>query len=102
MAYVLAAAASSPIAAFETVFRWLIYGSVDNFLGVEWEFGRYLARGECLLRAQGTLGQPIPLGYAIVVAIGFFMFLRRSFYNWRYWLMGLAVLFVGVIAPLSR
>jgi hypothetical protein len=103
IAYVLAALVLSPIAAFETVFRWLVYGSIDNFLGIDWKYGKYLSRGDGgALRALGPLGQPIPLGYAIMVAIGFLVFLKQSINRRLFWLLGLAVLVVGIIAPLSR
>jgi hypothetical protein len=76
MAFVMAALVLSAIGAFEFAKHWLLYASVHDALGVRWEYAHYLARGGSL-RAQGTTGQPIPLGYAIAVATGFFLYLRK-------------------------
>jgi O-antigen ligase len=101
MAFVMAALVLSAIGAFEFAKHWLLYASVHDALGVRWEYAHYLARGGSL-RAQGTTGQPIPLGYAIAVATGFFLYLRKSVPNLMAWGLGLALLIAGLIAPLSR
>jgi hypothetical protein len=102
MAFVVAALVLSAIGAFEFARHWLLYASVDDALGVPWEYGIYLEREAGSLRAQGTAGQPIPLGYAIAVATGFFLYLRKSVPNLMAWGLGLTLLIAGLIAPVSR
>jgi len=64
-------------------------------------FTGYLGRGG-LLRASASTGQPIALGYVMVVAIAFYAYLKddvRSRLNRR---IGGLILAAGLIAPLSR
>src|SRR5439155_10326630 len=70
-------------------------------LGVRWAFGNYLGR-EDNLRALGSTGQPIALGYVIAVAAGLALFLKRSVPNSQAWGLGFLLLLLGLIAPLSR
>lgn len=101
MAFVVAALVLSLIGAFEFAWHWLLYAPLKNALGVIWSLGNYLPRGESL-RALGSTGQPIPLGYVMAVAMGFFLYLRKSVPNPLAWRLGLVALIVGLIAPLSR
>ncbi len=101
MAFAVAAMVLSAIGAFESVWQWLLYSSLDRALGVRWGGGVPLMRGENL-RAAGTAGQAIPMGYVIAVAIGLFLYLRRSVPSPLLWGLGLTLLIVGEVAPLSR
>ena len=100
MSFVLAAMVVSLIGAFEFGRHWILYSSAGDALGVEWNPG-YLARGE-LLRASGTSGQSIVFGYVITIAIGFYLFLQNSVSNFKLYAVGMLLLVVGVISPLSR
>lgn len=102
MGFVVAALVLSAIATFEFARHWLLYASLDDVLGVQWGYGRYLERGARMLRAQGTAGQPIPLGYGIAVAVGFLLCLRKSVPDSMAWGVGLTLLIVGLISALSR
>jgi O-antigen ligase len=102
MGYAVAALVLSVVAAFEFARHWLLYTSLENALGVQWNFGYYLERGEKILRAQGTTGQPIPLGYVMAVGAAFFLYLRRAVLSPVAWGLGLLLLLAGLIAPLSR
>jgi len=103
MAFVTAAMVLSIIAAFEVTNHWLLYANVDDALGTPWSLGRYLERGQGgALRASASAGHAIPLGYAIAVALGFFLYLRKSVRNPLAWALGLALLLAGLAAPLSR
>ena len=101
MAFAVAALVLSLIGAFEYARKWLLYADLDTVLGVGWAYGSYQRRGGDL-RAVAAIGQPIPLGYTIAVAMGFFVYLKRSVPNRTAWGFGMALLTVGLIAPLSR
>lgn len=101
MAFVVAALVLSAIGIFEYVRHWLLYSPLENALGARWGYGNYLGRGDSL-RAQGSTGQPIVLGYIMAVAIGFFLYLKKSVPNATLWYCGLAALAAGLIAPISR
>ena len=101
MGFVVAALVLSVIAAFEAAKHWLLYSPLEHALDVRWGFGNYLER-EGALRAQGSTGQPIALGYVAAVAMGFLLFLRRSVPSLLSWSLAFAVLSAGLLASLSR
>ena len=100
MAFAVAAMVLSLIGGFEFVRKWLLYSELDNALGLRWIHGSYERRGGDL-RAVAAIGQPIPLGYTIAVAMGFFVYLRILVPTiaWRF---GIFLLIAGIISPLSR
>jgi O-antigen ligase len=89
------------IGLFEFSRHWLLYSSLPNFLGVEWDLQHYLARGTSL-RAVGTMGQAIPLGYAMAVAIGLFLYAGKLIPNRTWRVLTVLLLLGGLIASLSR
>jgi O-antigen ligase len=99
MAFVIAALVLAAIGAFEFAKRWLLYAPVEHELGVPFQL--YLLRGD-QLRALGSTGQPIVLGYVIAVAAGLFLFLRKSVPNAVVWGLGMLLLLAGLVAALSR
>ncbi len=101
MAFVVAALIIAVVGMFEFARHWLLYSPLQGAWGVNWGYGNYLGRGE-VLRAQASTGQPIVLGYVMAVSIGFFIFLKKSVVNVQAWQLGLAVLIVGLLAPVSR
>jgi hypothetical protein len=100
-ALVIAAMVTAVAGMFEYTRHWLLYANLKDVLGVTWEMGAYLGRGDSL-RALTTLGQPIILGYLMVVAIGGYLFFSKQISS-RYlrWL-GWAILLGGLYAPISR
>jgi len=101
MAFAVAALIAALIAAFEYARHWLLYNSLDRALGVNWMYARYLDRGESV-RAVATTGQPIPFGYAMAVAAGLFLYLKKSVPNRVVWNAGMVLLLVGLVASMSR
>lgn len=101
MAFVIASMILSLIGVFEFLKHWLLYINLDNALGSPWQ-GGYLERGDGNLRALASTGHAIALGYVIAVALGFFLFLKKSIPNNSPWFFGLSLLLAGLIAPLSR
>ena len=102
MAFTVATLLMVPVAVFESVKYWLLYTSLNGSLGIaDSGVGSYLGRGE-ILRAMASVQHPIVLGYVMAVAVGLFMFLRRSLPSRLHWLAGCAALVAGLIAPVSR
>ncbi|MBU1776912.1 MAG: O-antigen ligase family protein, partial [Gammaproteobacteria bacterium] len=101
LSLVLAIMVLAPIAAFESVKRWLLYSSWTGIPELEGDFTNYLAR-DGILRALATAGQPIALGYLMVVGIGLYLFIHGSIQQKLFRRIGAALLVIGLIAPLSR
>jgi O-antigen ligase len=103
MAFVVAALVLSAVAGFEFAKHWLLYSPLEQALNAAWGYGKYLGRGDdSTVRALASTGAPIPLGYVITVAIGFFLYLYRVVPNRLARALGLVLLGVGLLAPLSR
>ena len=89
------------IAIFEANFRWLLYPPLLDALKMEQGMTAYLGR-DGMLRAIATAGQPIALGYLMVIGIGIYLFLQRYIKHNFTRRFGMAILAAGLIAPLSR
>lgn len=101
MAYTLAAMVLSAIACVEFLKHWLLYTQLELLLGVDWGLSKHLVRvGN--LRAIGSTGQPIALGFAITVGIGFMLYLRPFVSSRRDWILGMGLLVAGLLSSLSR
>lgn len=101
VSFVMAAMVMALIAAFEAARYWLPYTSLVSPLGVQWSLGGYLSRG-AFLRAQVTTGQPIVLGYIMVVAIAAYLYVKRTVSLQSMWWLGFVALAGGLIASFSR
>lgn len=102
MAFVLAALVAAAIAVFEFARHWLLYSSLEEALGVDWGLLNYLERGDGVLRAQASTGQPIVLGYVLAVALCLALSLRKSLPPTRWRDGGLVLLAAGLVAAMSR
>jgi hypothetical protein len=100
MGFVVGAMVMSAIAVFEYGKGWLLYSSLEEALGRPWN-QTYLMRGDSL-RAQATAGQPIPLGLALAVAAGLFLYVRTLVCDPIQRHLGALVLAGGLIATWSR
>jgi O-antigen ligase len=102
MAFAVGALAAAAIAVFEFGRHWLLYTPLEAALGVDWGLLNYLERGDGILRAQGSTGQPIVLGYVLAVALGVMLYLHRFFpaTPWRH--AAPALLAGGLVAAMSR
>lgn len=101
MGFAVAALVLGAIACFEFMRHWLLYSGLEGALGVKWNFLGYLSR-EGDLRAVGSTGQAIPLGYVMAVAIGFFLYLKSFVPSRAAWTLGMLLLIAGLIASISR
>ncbi|MDQ7746413.1 O-antigen ligase family protein [Hydrogenophaga pseudoflava] len=100
--FVIASMILSLVAIFEMLRNWKLYSAVLGALGVnEWMFGGYLMRSG-FLRPNATVGNSIVLGYVLVVALGFFLYLKEFLSTSLSRFLGLALLTGGIVASLSR
>lgn len=74
-AYVMAAALLGILAIFETLRHWNLYAAMTNALGLGWGSTGYLSR-DGLLRANGSVGQAIVLGYVMATGLGLWFYLQ--------------------------
>lgn len=100
--FVAASMILSLVAVFEMLRNWKLYSAVLSALGVnEWMFGGYLMRSG-FLRPNASVGNSIVLGYVLVVALGFTLYLKELLSKPLHRFLGLALLTGGIIASLSR
>ena len=98
--FALAAAVLAPMAVFEYFKFWLLYAGLEEAWGSMPLHG-YLARGGHL-RATVTMGHSIMLGYAMVIAFGFWLYLqgRVDKRGWRW--LGMLSIMTGMVAAMAR
>lgn len=101
LAFVAATAVLGVLASFETLKYWNLYSGMTQALGVSWGLQGYLAR-DGLLRASGSLGQAIVLGYVMAVGLGFWLFLRSGRQPTARTEVPLLMMAGGLAASLSR
>lgn len=101
LSLVLAIMLLALFAIFEAYKSWLLYNPLITALNLKDGMTLYLAR-DGLLRVVASAGQPIVLGYLMVVGIGFYLFLQRSFNQKSIRRLGILLLIGGLIAPVSR
>ena len=89
------------VAIFETGRSWLLYSAVPNALQAQVPIGGYLLR-DGLLRAMGTAGQSLALGYFLVVALCSWLFLSGYVRQPVHRLILSVTLGVGLLASLAR
>ncbi len=99
-AFVISCFIVALIACFEFTYSWLLYYSLPQSMGADSIMG-YLGR-DGRLRAVSSLGQPLILGFVMLVALGFYLFIQNNIKNRTIRYLGLAIISGGLIAPLSR
>lgn len=98
--FVLVCCIWAPLAVFETVKGWLLYGGIGNIWGSPIPFAWLFRSG--MLRAQVSAGQSITLGQTLVVAFAFWLYLASRVGSKR-WLVGIACwIWAGMLASLAR
>lgn len=96
---ITASAILGAIAVFEFLWHWLLY--FDMSIAMRGSYNGYLSRGSGLLRAAATLGN-ITLGYVMMIALGFYIFIHAQLKpGWKR-LALLAAIIGGLVAPLAR
>ena len=101
IALVIACFIVGAISAYEFKTAWLLYNPLTSALEVNWNMGKYLGR-EDSIRAIASLGHSIILGYIMMVALGFYLFIAPSVKSKALRLAGFGLIFAGLISSLSR
>jgi O-antigen ligase len=100
--FVIGAMVLAALSMVEVLLSWKLYFAVLAALGLNpMEFGGYLYRG-AFLRPNVTVGNSIVLGYVLMVALGFFFFLKEYVKPPRLVWLGAILLAAGVASSLSR
>jgi O-antigen ligase len=101
LSLVLAIMLLALLGAFEIFWHWLLYTDVVRVLGLgEGEVGTLGRDG--MLRALATTGQPIALGFLMIIGIGIYMYLQHSIQSKLVRRLGMVLLAAGSFASLSR
>jgi hypothetical protein len=100
-AYCLACALMSLTAMFEAVKHWLVYVDIIRRWGGDMMLSTYYYRGP-LLRAQASSGQPLALGFLLVIGFGFWLYLRPHIESRRVRIGGTLLLCTGLLVSFSR
>lgn len=100
-AFVIAALLLSGAAIYEYATHSLLYASLGRDLGANIEMSNMLLRGGSL-RALVTTGQPIALGFVVMVGLGFYLFLQRDISQFYRRNLLLLLLAGGSFVALSR
>lgn len=100
MSFVLIAMVTALLAIFESYKHWLLFATVIEVLNLHGDT-QPLGR-DGMLRAMVMTGQPIALGYVMVVALGMYLFVQRHIRSNFIRRAGMLLLVGGLLAPLSR
>lgn len=101
MAFAVAVLLLSAILVAESALRLLFYTTLVDALGMPWGWSFYLLR-EGNLRVYGAIGHPIAAGFVVAVGAGLYLYLKKVVPSAKFWGLGLVLLLLGLIAPLSR
>lgn len=99
--FVVASMVLAIIAIFEFGKFWLLYQDMLNTLALREAMTFYILR-DGMLRVTSAAGHPIILGFFMVIAIGFYLYLQRAIPQKFTRLAGAGLLVAGLIVPLSR
>lgn len=101
LSFVLALLVLALVAVFEFFKFWLLYEPLIRILHMDRGMTGYLVR-DGMLRVVASTGQPIVLGYLMVIGIGLYLFLQRTIRQKLIRRLGMALLTAGLIFALSR
>jgi O-Antigen ligase len=99
--FCLACAVMAAIAMFERTRNWLLYVDIISRWGTDPNAAFYLVRGGSV-RAQVSAGHAIALGYLLVVAFGFWLYLGSHVRNGLHRIGVTLLLWGGLFAAFSR
>ena len=89
------------IALFESVRHWLLYTDLTLRWGGDAMLTEYFIRGP-LLRAEASSGQPLALGFLLVIALGFWLYLRSHLKGGGARVAVTGLLCAGLLVSFSR
>jgi O-antigen ligase len=101
MSFTVVVALLSTVAIFEYTRKWLLYGSVSQQMGIDWDFGSFMLRSDSL-RAMATSGHAIVLGYILMVGLAFYATAKNDIRSrWCRILLGIALV-LGLFCTAAR
>ena len=100
-AFCLACSLMSLTAIFESVKHWLLYTDLIRRWGGDMMLSEYYMRGP-LLRAQASSGQPLALGFLLVIGFGFWLYLKSQVKNGTVRIGVTLLLCAGLLVSFSR
>jgi hypothetical protein len=101
VALVIATIFLALVGSFEFFKRWLLYSSLKNSLGISSVMFGYLGRGDTL-RAIATTGQPIVLGFVMMVGLLTSMYVHKLVEPGLNRLLLWCLMGMGLLAAMSR
>lgn len=101
VAFVMAAIFLALIGSFEFYKQWMLYSHVEQTLDVDSALYGYLRRGE-LLRASATTGQPIVLGFVMMVALILSVYVQWFVIRGSDRMLLWIIMGMGLVAAMSR
>lgn len=100
-AFCLSCALMAIVAIFEATKKWLLYTNIDSRWGGNLLLTEYYARGN-MLRAQASSGQPLALGFLLVIGLGFWLYLQSHVKNSVVKVTVPSLLCAGLLVTFSR
>lgn len=100
-AFVFACFPAALIGFFEAAKGWLLYSPLQSALKQFWAFGGYLGR-DGALRASSSFGHSIAFGFVMAIGLGVYLYIQTTIKQKTTKLIGLGIMALGLIAPLSR
>ena len=101
VALVMAAIFLALVGAFEFVKHWLLYSGLTQVLNANVGMFGYLSRGDTL-RALATTGQPIVLGFVMMVALLMTWYVQRLVKESAWRVLLWLIMGMGIVAAMSR
>ncbi len=102
LSFVMAIMILAPLAAFESLKHWHLYSALTNVLQLSGGGATNYLERDSMLRSVVTAGQPIALGYLMVVGIGLYLFVQQPIKQKLVRWLGMALLAAGLLFSFSR
>jgi len=100
-AFVVGTLMLAGMAILEYFKHWMLYSSILSSFSIITEWGNYMERAGSL-RASVTTGQPIVLGFVLMVSSGFYLYLQQYISNVLIRRLMLVIMVGGLFASISR
>jgi hypothetical protein len=99
--FCLACSLLAIVAIFESTKHWLLYTGINSRWGGNSVLDEYYSRGS-FLRAQAATGEPLSLGFLLVLALGFWLYLQSHVKSTRTRIAVTLLFCAGLLSTFSR
>ncbi|HEY1890242.1 MAG TPA: O-antigen ligase family protein [Steroidobacteraceae bacterium] len=99
--FCLACSLLAIVALFESTKHWLLYTGINGRWGGNSVLDEYYSRGS-FLRAQAATGEPLSLGFLLVIALGFWLYLQSHVKSTRTRIAVTLLFCAGLLSTFSR